>query len=109
MNLILLNIIIFLTVITGIGGDILAKIWASNKQVLLAVSAVALYALSGVFWLFWLKYERLSIAVTLWVALGEVFAVLVGIFVFHERLTIVEISIVATILLLAVVLNLVHA
>lgn len=91
MNLFLLNFIIIGAVGISIVGDIFAKSGVLSKRTSFSLIALILYTISSVVWLFLLRHVRLSVAVTWWQSVAIILTILVGIFYFRERVTMIEI------------------
>lgn len=88
----LLFIYLFLVVALSVSstGDILAKSWTSNRKPLLIVAALLLYTAASLLWIFWLQYEKLSVALIWWQSFGTILTLLISFFYFKERLSLRE-------------------
>ncbi len=72
-------------------GDILFKEWTLKHQWYLLVLGIVFYMAATMFWAFSLKYQNLSKAVVIFAVLTLVVGVLVGVFLYKEELTAVNI------------------
>lgn len=108
MKLIFLNLLLIISAIVSITGDISAKTWTLNRKGLFFIIAMVAYTISSLLWLIFLKDLRLSVAIPWWQAMVAVPAILAGIWYFQERLTILEIAAIIMIITGVIILNLRH-
>ena len=81
---------IFLVIIVAaleVVGDILFKEWTIKNNTWLLVSGVIFYMIATTFWAFSLKYQGLAKAVVIFGVLTVIIGVLVGVFLYKEELT----------------------
>ncbi|MEI6553926.1 MAG: EamA family transporter, partial [bacterium] len=74
-----------------IGGDILFKEWTIQHKNYLLICGVILYMFATVFWAYSLKYQDLSKAVVIFAVITLIVGASVGVFVYKENLTILNI------------------
>jgi multidrug transporter EmrE-like cation transporter len=80
-------ILVGLAVLLEVVADIFLKKWAlQSKNVLLGIGLL-LYFIGTVFWAYSLKYEYLSRAITFFAVLNVIAIMLVGVYLFGEKLT----------------------
>lgn len=70
--------------------DILLKKWSIENRNMLLGFGLFLYLASTVFWAITLKYEFLSKAVSIFAILNFILVILVGVFMFHEDLSLIN-------------------
>ena len=109
MKLLWLNFLAVISALIAISADEFGKTWTFNKRSTFLFTALFLYLLSDVFWLYFLRDVRLSVAVAWWEAIAVVPAIFVGILYFKERLTVYEVIAVLLVLIGIIMLNLSHA
>ena len=83
----LFNVWIIIVAVLEIGGDILFKEWTIQHKNYLLVFGVLLYMAATIFWAFSLKYQHLSKAVVIFAIITLIVGALVGVFVYKENLT----------------------
>jgi len=72
-------------------GEFLSKKWGINPSWALAIWVVVLNAISAFLWLpSLLNHGKLSIMGIMWTLLGAILTVSIGIFIFHEEVTIIQ-------------------
>jgi len=68
-------------------GEFLSKIWGQNPSIRLTILVVLVYSLGAITWLPALLHKnQLSVMGMLWLLLGVIATVLIGVFIFHEHL-----------------------
>ena len=83
--------LLFLAIALEVVGDIFLKKWSlGGKSVLMAIGFM-LYVVASLFWAFSLKYEYLSKAISIFTVLNLICVVLVGVLMFEEKLSLVNI------------------
>lgn len=80
-------VFIVLVAILEIGGDILFKEWTIQHKNYLLIFGVFLYMVATMFWAFSLRYQNLSKAVVIFAVLTLIVGTLVGVLVYKEELT----------------------
>lgn len=86
-------------------GEYFSKIWSEKPSLLLAIITVSCYAISVLAWLPALRaHGTLAVLSTIFALIGLLAGVVIGIFIFHEPVTLkqyigISLAIVATILL----------
>jgi multidrug transporter EmrE-like cation transporter len=81
---------IFLVIIVAIlevVGDILFKEWVIHDKKYLMALGILFYMAATIFWAFSLKYQNLSKAIVIFAVLTLIVGVLVGVFIYKEELT----------------------
>lgn len=87
INVMLWFIPIILVALSEISADYLSKLWSVKGGWLLVVMSLMAYLASGVFWLFALKSGAgLARGVAIFSVLSAVIAILIGLFIFDEKL-----------------------
>jgi len=74
-----------------IGGDILFKEWVIRNDTLFIILGVILYMLATIVWAFSLKFQNLSKAVVIFAVLTLIVGVLVGVFIYKEDMSLLQI------------------
>ena len=82
---------IILATILEVGADILFKNWTLKNRNLLLFSGLALYFIGTVFWAISLKFESISKSISIFTILNLIIIVLIGVFLFKEKLSILNI------------------
>lgn len=73
------------------GGELFSKTWANSPTVIEIVILLVFYTVSTLFWLPALFNKNHLVATgTSWLLLGAVMTVLLGVFIFHEKITILQ-------------------
>jgi drug/metabolite transporter (DMT)-like permease len=70
-----------------VAGDVFFKKWSTENRPILIWSGYFVYSIGGLFWAYSLKYEMLSKAVSIFIIVNLVIAVLVGTIFFKENLS----------------------
>jgi len=70
-----------------VAGDILFKQWTIDHKTEMLVLGIALYLIGTGFWLFSLKYEFLSTAITVFTVLNLVVLIAAGAILFGEEIS----------------------
>lgn len=83
-------LLIALAVAFEVVADVLFKRWSLENRAILLGIGLGLYFIGTIFWAFSLRYDLLSRAVTFFTVANLLAAVLVGVFVFHDELTLVQ-------------------
>jgi drug/metabolite transporter (DMT)-like permease len=84
---------IFLLIFFELIADILAKEWSLNKPVMYAVGALLAYLIANTFWLFALKNgSGLARGAVIFSVSSALIATLLGIFLYKEELTSIQIA-----------------
>ena len=83
-------LLIAVAVIFELVGDIFIKKWAIESRSILLLVGFAIYTIGTVFWVFSLKYELLSKAISVFTILNLVLIVLAGVFIFKEDLSLIN-------------------
>ncbi len=81
---------IFLVIIVSIFevvGDILFKEWTIKNDKFYLIIGIIAYLIATTFWAFSLKFQNLSKAVVIFGVLTIIIGVLVGVFIYKEELT----------------------
>lgn len=86
MNNIFLGLV-FLAVSFEVIADILFKYWSIGSRTYLLWLGIILYSAGTVIWAYSLKHEYLSKAITIFTVMNLVAVVLIGVFIFHENLS----------------------
>lgn len=81
------TLIIIVVAIFEVIGDILFKEWTIKNNTWLLISGIIFYMLATTFWAFSLKYQELAKAVVIFGVLTVIIGVLVGVFLYKEKLT----------------------
>jgi multidrug transporter EmrE-like cation transporter len=88
-------------------GEYLSKVWAQKPSLVLSFWAVLVYVLGAVTWLPVLFHKNeLSTMGTLWLLLGLLATVSIGILVFHESLNYYQIAGVVLAVIAVILINL---
>ncbi len=82
--------LILLGVILEVVGDIFFKKWAVEHNALFLYTGLAIYFIGSFFWALSLRFEYLSKAVSIFTVLNLVIAVLAGVLIFKEDLSVVN-------------------
>jgi len=87
------KLIIFLSLsaLLTLVADFLGKKWTIDNKFIYFLIASVLILMSGISFLFALRYEKLGIVSVAWDALTSIFLILMGYFIFKEVLTITQI------------------
>ncbi|OHA46182.1 MAG: hypothetical protein A2541_00665 [Candidatus Taylorbacteria bacterium RIFOXYD2_FULL_36_9] len=86
MKLFFIFLVIVVTILE-ILGDILFKEWTIHNKKLLLITGVISYMIATIFWAFSIKYQNLSKAVVIFAVLTLIIGVLIGVFIYKEELT----------------------
>lgn len=87
-------------------GEFLSKLWGQAPSIRLAILVVLVYSFGAITWLPALLHKnQLSIMGMLWLLLGVIATILIGVFVFHEHLNIYQIVGVVLALLAMILIN----
>ena len=82
---------LFISAIFFAGGEYLSKIWALGPSIPILIFVLIIYSLGVLFWLPALLHKnQLAIMGTIWTMLGTLATVLIGILIFHEKLTLIQ-------------------
>lgn len=84
-------VLILAVALLEIGGDILFKEWVIRNDALFIILGVILYMLATIVWAFSLKFQNLSRAVVIFAVLTLIVGVLVGVFIYKEDMTVLQI------------------
>lgn len=79
-----------IAVLFEVAADIFLKKWALENKSILLIVGLSLYFIGTIFWAVSLKYELLSKAVSVFTIVNFVLVVLVGIFLFNEKLSLLN-------------------
>jgi len=79
-------------VLLEVAGDVFFKHWAETEKRFILGIGFALYALGSVLWAWSLKFEDLSKAGTLFMLLNVVCIAVVGVVIFKERLSAMNVA-----------------
>jgi len=79
-------LIIFVTILEIIG-DILFKEWSIHSKKYLIILGTLFYTLATLVWAFSLKYQNLSKAIVIFAVLTLIVGALVGVFIYKESLS----------------------
>lgn len=82
--------LILLAVLLEALGDIFVKKWSLENKNLFLLIGMVIYFAGGVFWMFSLKYEYLSKAISIFTVLNLVLIVLAGVILFKENLSLIN-------------------
>ena len=73
------------------GGELFSKTWANSPTLLEVILLLAFYTISTLLWLPALySKNHLVTTGTVWLLLGAVMTILLGIFIFHEKITLLQ-------------------
>lgn len=71
--------------------DIIAKYFAITNKIWIAIGALFVYALANVFWLISLKNgAELATGAVIFSIVSEVLAILIGVLIYHEQLSLTQ-------------------
>jgi len=82
--------LIMLGVVLEVTGDIFFKKWALENKNVLLYAGLLIYFVGALFWALSLKYEYLSKAISIFTVLNLIIAVLAGVILFKEDLTLLN-------------------
>jgi len=82
--------LIALAVFLEVVGDILFKKWSIDGRNILLIAGLAIYFAGTAFWAISLKYEYLSKAISIFTVLNLIAIVLAGVFIFEEKLSLIN-------------------
>jgi len=87
-------------------GEFLSKLWGQAPSIRLTILVVLVYSLGSITWLPALLHKnQLSVMGTLWLLLGVLATIIIGVFVFHEHLNRYQIIGVVLALLAMILIN----
>jgi multidrug transporter EmrE-like cation transporter len=86
------TLLIIVVAILEVIGDILFKEWTIKSNTWLLISGIISYMVATTFWAFSLKYQGLAKAVVIFGVLTLIIGVLVGVFIYKEELTYLNIT-----------------
>lgn len=99
-------ILLVLSSASVITGDFFAKYWSTKEKTLFLVIALLGYLFSGVFYIPVLKREGLVISSMIWVLLSTIGFIVIGVVLFKETLTPMQIAGIAAGTVALILLNL---
>jgi multidrug transporter EmrE-like cation transporter len=108
VKILLINLFLLAALSISSLGDIFAKTWTMNRKPALVVAALVLYMIASSLWIFWLQYAKLSVALVWWQSFGAILTLLISIFYFKEKLSLIEGLAVALVLSGILLLNFQH-
>lgn len=73
-----------------IAADVFFKQWTQSHKTIFIVIGCVIYAIGTVLWAFSLKYELLSKAVIIFTLLNLIGVLIIGIGIFHEKLSLIN-------------------
>ena len=79
-----------LAVSLEIVADVLFKKWSLGSKNYLFIAGMIIYMIGTAFWAYSLKFENLSRAISVFVISNLIILVLVGVFIFKEKLSLVN-------------------
>jgi multidrug transporter EmrE-like cation transporter len=80
-------ILVIIVSILEVAGDILFKEWSIQKKNIYLIIGTILYMGATIFWALSLKYQNLSKAVVIFGVLTVIIGVLVGVFIYKEPIS----------------------
>lgn len=89
LKIIFLSLIVAAVIIETIG-DIFLKRWALENKNIFFITGLAIYFVGSIFWIFSLRYEALSKAISIFTVLNLIIIVSVGVLYFKEDLSFVN-------------------